>query len=332
MNDSIPTDNLNVSHTVAGHKPIKDSGQREDFQTGSRRDTRDGKGRFDLIPSSLLISMAKHLEDGSAKYGDRNWEKGQPLSRYLDSAMRHLTKYWAGYVDEMHLHAAIWNLMAMLDTQERIQDGELPANLDDHPFKKDAPLLLRVFRHVAFSENLEDCWKWTGTDNGNGYGVITVSRAKKGYPHRIVCEQAHGPAPFPKAVVKHSCDNPNCVNPRHLSWGTYAENNTESKAKGRTHSALSPEALKFIQQNILMSPLELSKLFSISVEYVRNIQQYSYMNPTLTQPEKSHDLPQTLPDVNSGSTQPARTTAYIHPDGVLTRDNFVGDVGLRTGR
>lgn len=253
---------------------VKDSGKRQDFATGSRRDTRDGKGRYDLIPTSLLTSMARHLEAGAQKYGDRNWEKGQPVSRYFDSALRHIISYWAGNVDEMHLHAALWNIMAMVETQELIADGELPLELDDHPKKSVAPLFLRVFRHVTFPSNLEECWYWDGANNGNGYGRIFVSKARKEYPHRIVCEQAYGPAPTPDSIVLHSCDKPNCVNPRHLSWGTHSKNNTDSKAKGRAHSALSPEARQFIF-NSQLGRKELAAIFSISEDYVESLKEHT---------------------------------------------------------
>ena len=112
---------------------IKDSGKREDFSTGSRRDTREGKGRYDLLPTRALALLAKHFEGGSDKYGDRNWEKGQPLSRYMDSALRHAFKYLQGERDEPHDVAAAWNLMCLIDTQERIKAGLLPKELDDLP-------------------------------------------------------------------------------------------------------------------------------------------------------------------------------------------------------
>lgn len=112
-------------------KPIKDSGKREDFQTGSKRDTRDGKGRFDLLPLFAEEELAKHFEKGAVKYGDNNWLKGQPLSRYLDSARRHLNKAARGQRDEPHFIAAAWNLMCLIDTQRRIELGMLPKELND---------------------------------------------------------------------------------------------------------------------------------------------------------------------------------------------------------
>ncbi len=68
---------------------VKDSGERREFSTGSVRDVRKGKGRFDLIPPCALLLLAQHYENGAVKYGDRNWEKGQPLSSYVDSMLRH---------------------------------------------------------------------------------------------------------------------------------------------------------------------------------------------------------------------------------------------------
>jgi hypothetical protein len=81
----------------------------------------------------VLSRDALHLENGASKYGDRNWEKGQPLSRYYDSAMRHMNKYLMGMRDEDHLAAARWNLAAIIHTEHMISLGLLPENLNDLP-------------------------------------------------------------------------------------------------------------------------------------------------------------------------------------------------------
>lgn len=112
---------------------VKDSGVRQKFPTGSVRDTNIGKGRFDLMPPYAMLRLALHYENGSSKYGDRNWELGQPLSRYLDSAMRHIVKVLMGLDDEDHLSAAAWNIMAVVETQKRIELGLLPQELDNLP-------------------------------------------------------------------------------------------------------------------------------------------------------------------------------------------------------
>lgn len=109
----------------------KDNGRRQEWFTGSKRDTRDGKGRFDLLPAGALKRLAQLYERGANKYGDRNWEKGQPLSRYLDSAMRHITDYLAGDREEDHIIAAAWNCLGFVQTEIWIAAGRLPAELDD---------------------------------------------------------------------------------------------------------------------------------------------------------------------------------------------------------
>lgn len=113
------------------YNSVKDSGERQEFNTGARRDTQAGKGRFDLLPPRAIKRLAKHYENGARKYGDRNWEKGMPLSRFMDSAMRHMFKTLEGQKDEDHLIAAAWNVLCVAELQERIEEGLLPKELDD---------------------------------------------------------------------------------------------------------------------------------------------------------------------------------------------------------
>ena len=112
---------------------FQDSGERTEFETGARRDAQDGKGRMDLLPWRAIMEVSKIYEDGCLKYGDRNWEKGIPLSRYADSGPRHFGKWMAGMDDEPHLKMAIWNFLSMLDTILRIKEGVLPETLNDLP-------------------------------------------------------------------------------------------------------------------------------------------------------------------------------------------------------
>jgi hypothetical protein len=111
----------------------KDSGNRQEWDTGSKRDTREGKGRYDLIPTIPLRRLAGLYERGAQKYDDRNWEKGQPLMRYVDSAMRHLQAMAEGRTDEDHAAAVAWNAFAFMHTLEMIQRDVLPEELDDRP-------------------------------------------------------------------------------------------------------------------------------------------------------------------------------------------------------
>ena len=110
---------------------IKDSGQRQEFETGSKRDTNEGKSRPDLISPYFQERLGHHLAKGAKKYGENNWAKGQPLKRYMESLERHLMLAKMGKVDEDHLSAIAFNVMGIIDHEERINLGLLPEELDN---------------------------------------------------------------------------------------------------------------------------------------------------------------------------------------------------------
>lgn len=124
----------------------KDSGLgRREFGTGSVRDVRAGKGRYDLIPTLVLRRWAGLYERGAEKYDPRNWEKGQPLMSYIDSGMRHLLGVADGLEDEDHAAAVLWNIGGYMWTKEMIKRGVLPAELDDRPrYGPDKKLMAEV--------------------------------------------------------------------------------------------------------------------------------------------------------------------------------------------
>lgn len=65
-----------------------------------------------------MLDVAKHYEAGAAKYAERNWEKGIPLHCYIDSGVRHYLKFRAGWDDEMHDRAFLWNMLCAIWTHE----------------------------------------------------------------------------------------------------------------------------------------------------------------------------------------------------------------------
>lgn len=103
---------------------LKDSGERRDFDTGSRRDVDTNKSRPDLISPFMLIRVGDHLAKGAKKYGERNWEKGQPVTVLIASAFRHLTLYMIGKRDEDHLAAIIFNIGAIIHFEECARYGD----------------------------------------------------------------------------------------------------------------------------------------------------------------------------------------------------------------
>lgn len=100
------------------------------FETGATRSANEGRGRFDLVPYEAMLSLARRYEMGAKAFGDRNWEKGQPLSRLLSSMRRHA--HQIGYdFSEDHAGAVLWNAAAFVTMCARMEAGILPRSLDD---------------------------------------------------------------------------------------------------------------------------------------------------------------------------------------------------------
>lgn len=68
--------------------------------------------------ADVMLELAVHFEAGAKKYGERNWEKGIPVSAYIDSAVRHYLKSLRCDTDENHMIAFIWNIVCCIHTVE----------------------------------------------------------------------------------------------------------------------------------------------------------------------------------------------------------------------
>ena len=75
-----------------------------------------------------------------------------------------------------------------------------------------------------------DCWTWTGTTDPHGYGTIYFNQKARKATH-VVWFLTHGV--WPKQWMLHSCDNPPCVNPKHLREGTHRNNVDDKVKRGR---------------------------------------------------------------------------------------------------
>src|SRR3990167_339378 len=84
------------------------------------------------------------------------------------------------------------------------------------------------------------CWLWIGDKTTWGYGCVTTGRGPNRHrtqAHRYVYSLLVGRIPKGKCVL-HTCDNPPCVNPKHLKLGTIADNNRDTKIRRRHNFGL----------------------------------------------------------------------------------------------
>lgn len=101
----------------------------------------------------------------------------------------------------------------------------------------------RFSKYVDKTYGPGSCWEWIGGRDDDGYGRFFVSPARRNVKaHRFALELAGRPAPDDREVA-HSCDNPPCVNPAHLSPSTHQSNIREMHARGRFRGGRRPQAV-----------------------------------------------------------------------------------------
>jgi len=91
--------------------------------------------------------------------------------------------------------------------------------------------------HQMYAVNAEtECWNWQRALDGMGYGLIHAERGME-KAHRYSWRIHFGEIPpgegYHGTCVCHRCDNPACVNPKHLFLGSMQDNVDDMMAKGR---------------------------------------------------------------------------------------------------
>lgn len=134
----------------------------------------------------------------------------------------------------------------------------------------------------------DGCWFSTFAKS-NGYPVFMNRKIS-----RIMAEVKYGKELNSSDIVMHSCDNPACVNPEHLSIGTHKENVLDKVFKGRGYrqnrqnrqnsktgyssSKLTAEQVLEIRKlwkTMKFTQLELAKRFNVSHYTICDVVNYN---------------------------------------------------------
>lgn len=88
-----------------------------------------------------------------------------------------------------------------------------------------------LFVHCDQSAGPDGCWPFLRSKSKRGYGHVWVEGRCES-AHRFAYIISKGAIPE-GGVVRHSCDNPPCVNPAHLLVGTQKDNASDRESRGR---------------------------------------------------------------------------------------------------
>lgn len=132
----------------------------------------------------------------------------------------------------------------------------------------------------AIKTNTDQCIEWPyGKLFSGGYGSISTNKCKSGRAHVVAWCLANRKKNVPSGIeVRHTCDNPPCINPRHLVLGTHQDNMTDAALRRRMehgenrHNAkLNENAIKEIRaSNLSLSQLaKIYRVGAVTIHWVR---------------------------------------------------------------
>jgi hypothetical protein len=123
------------------------------------------------------------------------------------------------------------------------------------------------------NENI--CWEWQGYKHNRGYGRIkwgeNCYRA-----HRVSYMIFKGEVLADK-LIRHTCDNPSCVNPNHLLLGSQSDNMVDMANRNHQNfQKLNKESVKVIKWMLKYRPEKnltnkLAKLHKVSAGLISTI-------------------------------------------------------------
>jgi len=132
-------------------------------------------------------------------------------------------------------------------------------------------------RPIEYEINENGCYVCTSHHNRDGYPQIMVN-GKTHRIHRYLWEQNHGKIP-PGMELRHTCDNPNCINPAHLVPGTHTQNmqdmvdrDRSSFGENNAHHKLTEPQVEEILCNKTDSCRSLARQYGVSHRMINDIQ------------------------------------------------------------
>lgn len=124
------------------------------------------------------------------------------------------------------------------------------------------------------------CWSWQGkSHDGYGDAPFRINRRIERRAHRVAFFLSTGIDPIGQ-VVRHSCDNPICCNPKHLLIGTSADNvadrvKRKRSTRGSAHPCAKLQAMQVLAIRARLSEGEtcasLAKEFRVSSALISGI-------------------------------------------------------------
>jgi len=122
-----------------------------------------------------------------------------------------------------------------------------------------------------------ECVEWPHGKTFGGYGHVHIKGLSE-RAHVASWEITHGRRVRKGIEVRHKCDNPPCINPRHLILGTHKHNMRDSVERKRHafgvrngHAKLSDDKVREIRNEKVLSFPEQAEKYGVSVGSIYHV-------------------------------------------------------------
>lgn len=127
---------------------------------------------------------------------------------------------------------------------------------------------------LAQTVDEDGCFIWTRCFNSDGYprmyGNVKV--------HRLIYQKVTGEN-IDEKVIRHTCDNPKCINPKHLLSGSHQENMMDRDVRGRGYRVVTKDIVlktKTLLSTKVFTNKEIANIVGIDPRRVSDIKQNLY--------------------------------------------------------
>lgn len=139
----------------------------------------------------------------------------------------------------------------------------------------------------SIKTDTNECIEWKYGGHEFGYGGIRINGKDK-LVHRYAMELKGFDTDG--YVVRHSCDNPKCFNPRHLSLGSHQDNSNDAKDRNRVRRGSRHGIAKLHEQDVRdirlflkngFRPFQIAKLYPVTrmtISDIRNGKSWGWLN------------------------------------------------------
>lgn len=130
-----------------------------------------------------------------------------------------------------------------------------------------------VLDYLQHTKQVGECWIWTRCLNTDGYPRAYINGNANGKVHRAVYGLIHFDEDITNKVIRHTCDNPKCINPHHLVSGSAADNVRDMDRRWRrAHTKLTQQEVQKIRELAgKVKGVELASMFNVDARTISSI-------------------------------------------------------------